>query len=207
MNFVLTNIKRNRKKYPAGLGHKNGDRDKIQSRFLSLEKYHELACRIIGRFAPVNAKKMMLESEDAISFIAHQLMKGDWGFEPSKGVKISSLRGYIGRVAIKEYLKTLSTQRRENETIQQDIEARPNTVNPEEMRMRIETDQETRDYIRGLLYTLNDVQRACISLHYLDGLKQTDVARKVGLSREGVRKAISEGMKRLNAMVTGDSNE
>jgi RNA polymerase sigma factor (sigma-70 family) len=210
MNYVISDVGRPRKKYPSNLGHKNADQSQAQERFLTLAKYHELARRIIGKFAPVDSKASMLASEDAIDFVAHHIMRGDWSFEPSRGNKISTLRGYNGRVAILEYIKAVSNQRQEvsidykvdgNRTLG-DVSEDPKAIEPQNIHMERERDQETRDYIRGLLNALSPVQRACVALHYLDDVGQSDIAKMMNMTREGVRQAIAKGMQKLHIIAT-----
>lgn len=216
MNYVITEVGRARKKYSAEFGHKLKDQRPAQERFLSLAKYHELARRIIGKFAPVESKTSMLASEDAIDFVAHHIMRGDWGFEPEKGNKIETFRSISGRGAILEYIKIVMNQRQnmsldyaessEHDHSVGEISVDPKAPEPSTIQMQREADQETRDYIRGLLNVLTPVQRACVTLHYLDDVSQADIAKIMNMHREGVRKSINEGMKKLNS-VAMESND
>jgi RNA polymerase sigma factor (sigma-70 family) len=157
----------------------------------------------------------MLSSEDAIDFVAHHIMRGDWAFDPSRGNKISTCRGLNGRLAILEYIKVVSNQRQAismefvvdgNRTLS-DVSEDPKAVEPQTIHMQRESDQEMRDYIRRLLDALTPVQRSCIALHYLDDIGQADVAKMVGISREGVRRAIAKGMQKLLALATEESED
>jgi RNA polymerase sigma factor (sigma-70 family) len=157
----------------------------------------------------------MLASEDAIDFVAHHIMRGDWAFEPSRGNKISTCRGSNGRLAILEYIKAVANQRQENSLeyvvdgnrTLSDVTEDPKMVEPQAIHIQRENDQETRDYIRGLLNALTPVQRSCIALHYLDDVGQSDIAKMLSMTREGVRQAIAKGMQRLHTLATESIDE
>jgi RNA polymerase sigma factor (sigma-70 family) len=217
MNYVISDIGTPRKKYPAELGHKNTDQKKAIERFLPLYKYHELARRIIGKFAPASYKTSMLASEDAIDFVAHFIMRGDWGYEQERDVKIETWRGIHGKQGVLLYIKAVSRHRRDQalELVtgddqgnqDEEVSTDPKAIEAQTAHINREIEQETRDLITGLLNALAPVQRACISLHYLDGVSHANVAKQLNITREGVRKSIKEGIKKLTLLATEMNHE
>lgn len=210
MNFVLATINRSRRKPNKELGHKNPDQKKAQERFLTVGQYHTLARRIIGRFAPASVKASMLNSEDAIDYIAYKIMRGDWIYDPSLNVKISSYRGMNGRLAITDYMKAHARNTKTTQSLDfnygdgatlHHTQADPKAIEPRAIYIEREDSDELRAYVELILDTLSETQRSCVVLHYLDGLGQSEVSRILRISREAVRKSLAEAMKKLRKVV------
>ncbi len=216
MNFVVAPIHRLRKKYLIEkFGHKTADPKDVEERFLTLDKYYELARRIIGKFAPHESKASMLSSEDAIDYVAHQIMRGDWGWNVEKKADIKTFRGVNGRKAITAYIRAVMKQNHQksldflacDENSIHDVTTDPKAIEPQEAHIRQEECDERRAYLQVLLESLSEVQRLCIIMHYLDDVSQADIADRLKMSREGVRKSIAEGMKKLYALAMELENE
>jgi RNA polymerase sigma factor (sigma-70 family) len=60
---------------------------------------------------------------------------------------------------------------------------------------------EAREYdsrvLDRLLDSLTDSQRDCVVLHYIHGITQADIARRLGISHQGVRQKLGRAMKTL----------
>lgn len=210
MNYVITDVKARRKQYTD---MKNGNQeaiDAVNRRMLTVEQYQSLARRIIGKWAPSYARSQMLNSDDAVDFVAHRIMVGDWGYN-SKKSNIKTYRGYCGKRAIQVYLSILSEQqnvvtnyldshserRTDSDKSVYDVISDDNAPHPSERMETIERCEEVRRDLLILMGDLNDTQRACITMHHIDENSMADIGRELGITREGVRRSIEEGMKAM----------
>ncbi len=57
-----------------------------------------------------------------------------------------------------------------------------------------------RVIIKGLSLELTERQRECINMRYIDGMKATDIAGILGLSRATVHKHIRVGLEKLKRL-------
>lgn len=200
MNYLITSIGRRRKRRSAP----------PNTNFLTLAQYHETARRVIGKYAPYHIKSSMLGSEDAIDFVAFHIMYSDWWYEDD-GSKIETIRLSSGRYAILEYITLINKQKKmqslevsvtENETSIAETCVDEREIDPFIRTQTDESSVETSDYITGLINALTYVQQQCVSMYYLEGLKHTEIARRMSMTREGVRKSIIEGLKRLQELAS-----
>lgn len=201
MNYILTDVKRTRKKYP----------NHNERKFMSVQEYHDLSRRIIGKFAPPNVKRAMLTSEDAIDFVAHCIMRADWGYdkEHSKGANLRTYRGYCGRRAIKTYLGIIAEQRKtlsldylllEDKSLH-DTQSDDGANDPQKQHINSEQHLELKIYLGSILEKLTETQRECIIRSHIKNKGHSRIARELGISREAVRKSINVGMKKMRELV------
>lgn len=202
MDFILVDIKKQRRLYPQHLGHKHPDQEAARSRFLSLDQYHELARRIIVKFAPRAIKEKMLSNEDAVDFVAHRIMMGDWIYD-EKISKINTFRGGSGKKAIFAYLKKIRTQRNSNYIASDGIAHDVKYVHPHERLIRNEEHEEKSILVEKLMDCLNDLQKKCIGMHYMEGIEKREVAKRLNLSKFWVHKNIVAGIERMRGVDVG----
>lgn len=171
-----------------------------------MAQYTSLARRIIGRFAPPNVKTMMLNSDDAISFVVHELMRGDWDYDPTRKTKLSSYRGRRGKWAIKVFLKRVSkgdttvSLDRDNDEMMNDVAYHVNPINGM-------CNQESRQYVESLLDHLTGRQRQCIVMFYFDNMRPADIARVLNIRRQAVQNTIDRALKRLQSAAEGKTDD
>jgi RNA polymerase sigma-B factor len=60
---------------------------------------------------------------------------------------------------------------------------------------------DDRDALRRALTQLGSLERDVVVLHYLEGMTQTDVAKRVGASQTRVSRALTRGVDRLRALL------
>lgn len=207
MNYVIAQVKTQRKKY-TNMNLETGDTQEIadvNGRMLTVEKYHDLARRIIGKWAPPYAKTSMLNSEDAIDYVAHKIMMGDWGYDKDKS-GLKTFRGYCGKRAIQDYLGTLAGQ---HSFITNCLDSTSYTkewdgysfiqdkkvIAPDEAFLTEEQREENRNRLKTIMSKLNATQQSCLAMYYMGDMNMTDIAHELDMTREGVRKSIDEALK------------
>lgn len=197
MNYLFEKVGNHHKEYPAG------NDPEVAARMLPLRKYLELARRIIGKFAPVNCKKHMLASEDAISFVASRIMRGDWNYNKDKGMKLTTYRGMCGRYAITEYLDRLGHQKKMVSIDQEhgdglaikDILFDEDSIADE--REEGPGEAKKRRYISNLLNLLTPMERECVEMRFWWGLDAKQTAKALGVHRQAVQYALTRAMDTL----------
>src|SRR5574343_213419 len=101
------------------IGYADPKDPEISKRFLSMSEYINIAKKILKHFGPkLNLSRkqinMMLNSDDYLSELAHQLMLADWRFEEGKGKEIYSYRNQCGIWAIKDMMGLSKTRANQN---------------------------------------------------------------------------------------------
>lgn len=227
MTYVLEDASRltQKKKYLRG------DSPDVKSRMLPLSSYIVLARRMIGAFAPEQYKGVMLNSDDAVGFVASKIMRGDWAYEPGRRSKsgrpvtLKTYRGSCGKWAIREYIRLLQARDRpvaivsdDGTTIETNIhhplsldasEGTEHTGNlgesiPDFRVPPVEERieaEERRRVIRNILASLTSQQRECVILHYIHGMTCRQISERLDISRQAVQTHISKGMKALKRAV------
>lgn len=183
--------------------------DDINSRMLTVAEYHVLARRIIGRWAPSHIKASMLNSEDAIDFVAHLVMIGDWNFDESQST-IETHRGNCGKHAIQNYMKTLGRQNKNysknflddnNEVNAYHSVPDENAPQPFDRMELLESSEDMKRDLSILLGNLNKTQRACVMMHLIDEMSMGDISKELKITREGVRRAIVDGVEIMRSVL------
>lgn len=210
MNFVIADIGAQRNTY---IDMKDGDPEdiaRVNGHMLTLKQYGVLARRIIGKWAPSYLRSAMLNSEDAIDFVSHHLMVADWGFKPGKS-DLKTWRGYCGQRAIQSYVSALSRQNtfRDEDgddhvilttSFDEDDKQDPNSESPDTSMSKNEERQGVFRYVDRLMEGISKTQKDCIIMYYLYEFNMAEIGRRVGLTREGVRRSIENGMAKLREL-------
>jgi RNA polymerase sigma factor (sigma-70 family) len=199
MNFVIVDVDTKRKEYPDMTDSKQAA--EVNSRLLTVGEYQSLARRIIGKWAPPGFRNAMLNSEDAIDFVAHRIMLGDWDYDPTRSA-IETRRGYCGKKAIQSYVDKLCEENSRRHAEEMDDDNDDGRLTPPlEKLMGDEERINLRRYLEMVLGCLTPTQRACIVMRHVDEMSNADIARLLGITREGVRQALLNGMRRLRKLV------
>lgn len=203
MSFVISKIGSQRKHY---VDMKNGDPHVVASineRMLTVEQYHDLARGIISRWAPPHVKKRLLRSEDAVAYVAHNIMMADWGYQPDKS-SIKTYRGARGKYAIKDYLDGLTKQYYYENLYDADTDLVDITCPPPSHGLEMtERYQDIRHTLSDLLKKLPAMKRICVIMYFIQQKSTQDIGRIFGVSQEWARENIRQGIEemRVNAHV------
>lgn len=68
----------------------------------------------------------------------------------------------------------------------------------------VEDEAVTAVWITELLSELSEREREAVVMHYVDGLTLAEIGQRIGLSREGARRVVERGVKRLKVRVQDD---
>lgn len=198
MSFVLTDVGVQKKDYPNMLDHATAA--EVNSRLLTLDGYYELARRVICRFAPRNTRALLLASDDAISYVAHRIMVGDWGYVPARS-DIKTCRGYCGIMAIQDYLGMIAKQH--NPISLDDGDFFPDAIRdtktplPEQGIADEDDQREAREVVNRLMDCLSPVQKSCITMRFFRNMSMQAIGNELDMTREGVRHSINEAMNKM----------
>ncbi len=153
----------------------------------------------------------LLKSEDAIDHVAYKIMIADWSYDEHKGM-ITTHRGVRAKHAITRYLSlAANAKKREEQTVPLEPDVARLLTNEHENNPaneaadREECEERVR-YVRILLNSLTDVQQQCMTLHYINGLKQVEVASILGISKQAVRQNLKAALKSLKEIVGAPTN-
>lgn len=152
-----------------------------------LNDYHNEAKRIINKFAG-KARGYLLNSDDAISDVASELMLADWRWDSNNTMSKSSFRVMNGRYAIQRYVKS-STKR----------VSVPISVHFAEEKNQQQA-MENDEHLAVRLGKLPEIEERCIRLYYNEEYTLAKIAGELSLSIEWVRQHIKRGLSRLNKM-------
>jgi RNA polymerase sigma factor (sigma-70 family) len=184
-----------------------------ESRLLTLKEYRTIAKKTIGSFAGGSLAREMLRSEDAISFVVEKLIDATCNWEESKG---RTLRSWLNQCAIYAIKRWIDNIKRANKV---DLRSLNKELNSDNARLKLSdiTDsgslspyeeafdneevsrQENRDLVSNILSSqaITDVQRECLSMAYLDGLRPVEISRTLGVSRQAVDQNLQRGLANL----------
>jgi len=173
--------------------------------YFTLSQYIDIVKKCIAAFCTRSMASSMLNDEDAISFMVEELIVGTaafnnhgslqgylclrakWGIKRWVALQKKSVRNYSLDYVPENHTKTLY------ESVMD-----PNSPDPTN-----NTEQNYYDSVSNIMNLITERQRECLSMYLLDGLRQTDIARKLGISREAVRQHLNNGLTKIkNSEVT-----
>ena len=198
--LVTEEIGKQRKEYP------DCNDPKVAARFLSLSEYMTLARRMISKFAPANLRSYMLASEDAIDFVAHKIMKGDWCYDEGR-TKITTYRGYCAQKAIDYYIKmslkkqvTVSLDAAdENDVLINEIA--DESLNPLAQMIEEEDRKSLRLSLLNAIDLLTPSQQDCVRLHYMEGLTDKEIATRLNITRQAVQHKLKRSLELMKGNI------
>lgn len=202
-------------------------KDHTDIKFESLDFYLNLAKKIIAKMGPTffaGLSKEMLQSEDAVSFVANAIMMGDWRWEKQSSTEktnktLYSYRNQCGIWAIQTYVtkqyKAKNSKKKirakyslsyqENDDL--DLEtliADENQKEPQDILIA----KENKENIEQLINTLfnadivSDKQKQFIKLYYFENLTLEKIGRRFNITREAVRQSIRSAIQKIRELVT-----
>lgn len=171
----------------------------------SPDDYVKIARKLILAHASslrANLANELLLSDDAISNIATEIMLADWKWD-GRGTKC----GYRKQRAIwamQSYLsRSKSFHKKRMKYIDEVLVVKNRSVVPLEAEMQQPASNETEvsDYTKFLrkrileaVSKLDDGQKACVKLYYLDGLTMQETANKIGRTRQRVKQILDKAL-------------
>jgi RNA polymerase sigma factor (sigma-70 family) len=183
----------------------------VAARFMGIDDYLSLAGRMISKFAPANARRARLASDDAIDFVAHKIMKGDWDYDGR--AKLSTYRGYCGRRAVSYYLKLRSRTGRRATPLSldgvpgrdaHDLAPDRDAGCPLDALIAREEDERRRHRLRDRIDGLSEVQRRCLVMRYVEGKRIREIAETLGVHRQGVYMNIKRAIQKIRDAAAED---
>lgn len=196
----LVNIKNKRLEYP----------DAINQEFLTLEEYHTLTLKLVKVFASGTLRRRILQSEDAISNIAHEIMMADWrwneehlGTESGKCFSRSSYRIECAKYAIYGFAKRESKNKYQyfadfSEEYEESI---PNTSTntPLDLVCHVEETNQNFKMVDSYLKSdlLSDKEEACLRLYYYNNKTYKEIGQTLGVCRERIRQIVDGALTKL----------
>jgi len=151
--------------------------------YMDLYDYLKLAQISIKKFAHPGIRGRMLNSEDAISFVAEKLMESDHDYNKNIS-KLVTNRCNRAKFAIKTWTEA-------------------NLKKPKLFHLTdtlsAKDDTKDKELLEKLLYDLPPKQKQYIQMHFFDGIRMIDMAAMLGISKQGVSDAILRGLKNMEA--------
>ena len=182
----------------------------------TLENYTKEALCLIGRFG----QAWMFNDQDVIGNVANAIMRAEWDFDESRGVKRSTLRiTYARYQIITEFrrLKQLAARpahfsieaerfTKEGTTFKSDIThmpdyREPHSPSPEKK----EAIDQQKKFIQKILRckSLTKKQRRYLKLHYLKQMSVIELSKKFECSKQAVHQVVSGGLNKLREEYVG----
>jgi RNA polymerase sigma factor (sigma-70 family) len=174
---------------------------------LSLQEYVDISKRCIGHFASSDLAKQMLQSEDAISFVAEHLMMATCRHDAAKGRTLRSYHNQCAIWAIQNWVARIS-KNTDYEILSLNKELKDGGT-AREMYQIIEDDrpapisdmerQENMDRVKKLLASpvLSQLEQSCISMKFLSEMSANEISKSLDINRKLVYTSIQKGLAKL----------
>ena len=154
-----------------------------------LQGYLEEARWVVARWG----RKHWLKDEDAMSFVAYQLMRADWKFDPSFGVKKITYRLSCARLC----LGTLKKKDSEAKDLSLNID---NGEDGRQFHESVEYKREHRnidmELIKKLVYhpALSDIMQFDLRKKFVEDYNGAEIAEMRGVSKQAVSDSIGKAI-------------
>jgi RNA polymerase sigma factor (sigma-70 family) len=188
MTFIIEEVTDPRTEYPPG------DSPDVVSRMLPLYNYLNTAEKVINKYAPRHLRKSMLRSEDAVSYVANYMMKGDWTYDKSKTPKPSTRRISYGIFGVIEYCKNISKKRH---TRSLDSGERPMSNFLAAYTAKYDHNDVKSRYLSNLMMVLTPAERRCIDMHFFQNMSISEVAKQLNIKQQAVQQSIKRGIESM----------
>lgn len=202
IGYAIEDISPRRQQYP----------DANSQTFLTLEEYLEIARRcILSHVAHKQLCHQMLQSDDALSYVAHDIMMADWKFD-SQGGKRTRM-GYRSQCAKWSIIRFINNMNNSKNKVLPSINQsfgdsdRQFTDFIEDYRepgTQVIDEAEEIDNIRALLYNgcLTESEAKCLDLYYLHDLTLQEIGTKLGVSKQRIQQVVKKGLQTLKENLT-----
>jgi RNA polymerase sigma factor (sigma-70 family) len=175
----------------------------------TLNDYYTIAQRCIGAFASSSLANNMLHNEDAVSFVAEHLMYAAYRWDEKRGRTLYSYMNQCACWSIKRWINlykksncgaiislndTLTDQHKPLYAITPiDVDAPDKNLD----------DTESQQALATLFNKakLTDKQHYCVEHIYIHGIKPSEVARRLGVTRQAVHQCLRKGISKLKLVI------
>jgi len=177
----------------------------------SWKEYILIAKKLIASLAPryrSGLSTQMLRSDDTISNMATSVMMADWSWNGNgsrfgyrKQCAEWAIKNYMHRQKIYLKNKPLSFNHIYCDGMELVDLVKSTNVYSENPQV-IAMSKEQTSVIKRLLNSgiLSNKQTQYITMHYLEGKQQTEIAKIIGVSRQAVRESIKRGLNKLKEL-------
>ncbi len=177
--------------------------------FLSLSEYISQARAAIGYFVyPRSHALTLLNSEDAISYVADAMMKSDATYVEGNNTTRSTFRMCGAKFGIRAYMQSCGMrQNYKHDSIQftreswgaqderTDVESHRRCDNPhehiEQKELKIQLDKILKES------PLNNNQRDAVKAYYLNNERKVDISRRLKITHTAIAQAIRVALERM----------
>lgn len=168
--------------------------------FLPLDEYLKIAGKMICYYCTkVNPKcrdlqKVLLESEDAISCVAEEMMFADWRYNENKKKSRKHYRYLCGIYGVIHYLRTVGSKKNiQHSPIIYDIVDETKDL----------IDKE--DNLKKINFLLNNSkltqkQMFCIKEYFLNHRTYADIGKELGVERQDISIHVSHALKKMKRL-------
>lgn len=159
---------------------------------MELKDYLDLACKVINKYGD----RTMLKSEDAISYVAEDLIKAD-----------NKFNGQGDRLQWMVYCAKFSVLRWRSRGVKYGDISLDDAINRDSIEIQsskaFNSDLESRDIINQIESAkfISDNQRHCVLNYYLQGMTHQEIGNELGMSKEAVRQNIKNGLEKIRQYV------
>ena len=162
----------------------------------TLKDYHHEAKRVIGKWG---RWEWQLD-EECVAFVSYWMMRADWKYDPTKGVKRSTYRVCSGRWAVVSWANKLKKRdEKAKKILSINFDIMDEDGHSIEFGDIIASESKAEDLINSELVNsylnhkcLSDKLRQYLQKYFLDGYNCQEIATQMGVSRQ----AVSEGLRR-----------
>ncbi len=166
--------------------------------FFTLDEYLRMAERCIGYFCwDASLRQDMLSSEDAISYVAHHLMKADWTYDASRGTTPRAHRNGRAQKAIKNYL-TAGRSRKNRRHVPLTAVQHGVAAKSQDEQSYVEQESSTKK-ISFLLENsgLTPREKDHVTETYLRGSGFQELATERGCSRQSIEQSVLSALHKM----------
>lgn len=178
----------------------NNDSD-VQNRLLPMSEYLSIAKKTIGRFAIPSLAKNMLNDEDAISFVAEQIMKGTIRWNPEKGRTLYSYHNMCAIWAIKRWILNKKVSEKHNIiSLDKSLDNNDgdNLYNITEDK-RVSKNNNTLPAFDEIIShgNLNEAQKQCLKMKFVDNMTYAAIGAELNKSAQRIEQIVKRAIEKL----------
>ena len=162
----------------------------VETEFLPLHQYVQIAKNTIQRFCPTYT--YLLTDVDAIDYVVHKIMIGDWKWKPEKSCSRITYRCSCAQWAIREYAMKIKPRYSRYKTLHN---YEPYSGAKQKWLNQTELEDLSLD-INDFTF-LTDNERLCIKKIYIEHYRIKDVAEECEISRPAIYKICESAIEKI----------
>jgi RNA polymerase sigma factor (sigma-70 family) len=171
----------------------------LPAEYWGLEKYYQTAKKCIVFFGGCSLSQNMLKDEDAIAFVAENLMRGMYRWKPDGGRTLHCYLNQCALWAICKWSKLLSHSARHNniDIYNDNFADNQPSLHRTPLEEILNREQEQLTELKIKSANLTPRQLTCVVRVYIDGETCSRVAKDLQISRQAVHQHIQHGLTKL----------